>query len=145
MAEGFSLESISEAISLAANSLLLRNGKERAHGDSTGVHASDSAIAWRNIALVSNPRNRVASLIVAGFHTAGQSGYDLVREFTQELPQTTASNAWQRAVQLVTTGQLDLTREPRVRATADETLTAEHPFFWAGYLLVDTGAEPPKE
>jgi hypothetical protein len=75
LAEGFSLESVSEAISLAANSLLLRNGKERAHGDSTGVHASDSAIAWRNIALVSDHRNRVASLIVAGFHTAGQSQY----------------------------------------------------------------------
>ena len=44
------------------------------HGDSVGVHASDSANAWRNIARVSNPRNTVASLIVGAFHTAGQTG-----------------------------------------------------------------------
>ncbi len=44
------------------------------HGDSVGVHASDAANAWRNIARVSNRRNAVASLIVGAFHTAGQSG-----------------------------------------------------------------------
>jgi hypothetical protein len=43
------------------------------HGDSVGVHASDSANAWRNIARVSNQRNIVASLIVGAFHTGGQS------------------------------------------------------------------------
>src|SRR5262249_12836275 len=37
-----------------------------------GVHASDAANAWRNIARVSNPRNVVASLIVGAYHTAGQ-------------------------------------------------------------------------
>jgi hypothetical protein len=37
-----------------------------------GVHASDAANAWRNIAAVSNHRNTVASLIVAASHTAGQ-------------------------------------------------------------------------
>jgi len=43
------------------------------HGDSVGVHASDAANAWRNIAKASNPRNVAASLIVGAFHTAGQS------------------------------------------------------------------------
>ena len=49
--------------------------QERAHehGDSVGVHASDAANAWRNIARVSNPRNVVASLIVGAYHTGGQS------------------------------------------------------------------------
>jgi len=75
LAEGFAAEDIGEAISLAANSLLLRNASsERAHGDSVGVHASDSAIAWRNIARVSNQRNQMASLVCAAFHTAGQTG-----------------------------------------------------------------------
>jgi hypothetical protein len=46
------------------------------HGDSVGVHASDAANAWRNIARVSNSRNQVASLIVGAYHTAGQT--DLV-------------------------------------------------------------------
>jgi hypothetical protein len=75
LAEGFAVEDVGEAISLAANSLLLRNNdKDRTHGDSTGVHASDSAIAWRNIARVSNQRNQMASLVCAAFHTAGQTG-----------------------------------------------------------------------
>jgi hypothetical protein len=85
LAEGIAPESIGEALSLAANRLLLHDpGRRQAanadkpvgsvHGDSVGVHASDSANAWRNIARVSNQRNVAASLIVGAFHTAGQSG-----------------------------------------------------------------------
>jgi hypothetical protein len=86
LAEGFAAEDVGAAISLAANELVLRDpgrAKEWAnaekpigsvHGDSVGVHASDAANAWRNIARVSNRRNAMASLIVGAFHTAGQSG-----------------------------------------------------------------------
>jgi hypothetical protein len=83
--EGFAPESIGEAMSLAANMLVLTDpgrpekwaSEEKpagsCHGDSVGVHASDAADAWRNIVRVSNVRNVVASLIVGAFHTAGQS------------------------------------------------------------------------
>ncbi len=85
LAEGYSPEAVGEAMSLAANQLVLRdNGrgnsdnpakpKGSCHGDSVGVHASDSANAWRNIARVSNQRNTAASLIVGAYHTAGQNG-----------------------------------------------------------------------
>lgn len=89
LADGFAPESIGEAISLAANQLVLhdpgrakdieRKGhcerlKGSVHGDSVGVHASDAANAWRNIVRVSNHRNIVASLVTAAFHTAGQAG-----------------------------------------------------------------------
>jgi len=85
LAEGIALESVGEAISLAANQLVLHDpGRKKAdtdakpigsvHGASVGVHASDSANAWRNIARVSNRRNSLASLIVGAYHTAGQSG-----------------------------------------------------------------------
>ncbi len=85
LAEGFSPEDVGEAISLAANQLLLldpgrtqgdaekRKPIGSVHGDSVGVHASDAANAWRNIARVSNPRNTFASLIVGAYHTAGES------------------------------------------------------------------------
>lgn len=85
--EGFDPESIGESISLAANALVLHDpGRLQkyanedkpagtCHGDSVGVHASDAANAWRNIARVANPRNAVASLIVGAFHTAGQLEY----------------------------------------------------------------------
>jgi hypothetical protein len=39
-----------------------------------GVHASDAANAWRNIARVTDRRNTIASLIVGAYHTAGQAG-----------------------------------------------------------------------
>ena len=85
LAEGISPDAIGEAISLASNQLLLcdpgRSASQASpgkpagsvHGASVGVHASDSANAWRNIAKVSNPRNTAASLIVGAFHTAGQA------------------------------------------------------------------------
>ncbi len=83
--EGFSPEAVGEAISLAANQLVLHDpGRKQAdsaakpigsvHGASVGVHASDAANAWRNIARVSNHRNTIASMIVGAYHTAGQSG-----------------------------------------------------------------------
>lgn len=87
LAEGFSTEDVGEAISLAANQLVLNDpgrpekysakGKPAGcvHGDSVGVHASDAANAWRNISRVGNDRNRVSSLIVGAFHTAGQLPY----------------------------------------------------------------------
>jgi hypothetical protein len=82
--DGVSPEVIGEAISLAANQLVLHDPGRRkedspakpigsVHGASVGVHASDAANAWRNIARVSNRRNTIASLIVGAYHTAGQS------------------------------------------------------------------------
>jgi hypothetical protein len=85
LGEGVALEAIGEAISLAANQLVLHDpgrtkedtsAKPRGsvHGASVGVHASDAANAWRNISRVSNRRNALASMIVGAYHTAGQSG-----------------------------------------------------------------------
>lgn len=85
LAEGFSPEAVGEGISLAANQLVLHDPGRRkedspqkpvgsVHGASVGVHASDAANAWRNIARVSNRRNTLASLIVGAYHTAGQAG-----------------------------------------------------------------------
>ena len=83
--DGVAPEFIGEAISMAANQLVLHDpGRKQAdspakpkgsvHGASVGVHASDAANAWRNISRVSDRRNMYASLIVGAYHTAGQSG-----------------------------------------------------------------------
>lgn len=84
LVDGYQPDQIAEAISLAANLLLLHDaGRKRdsdgdkvkgsVHGASVGVHASDAANAWRNIARVSNHRNTVVSILVGAYHTAGQS------------------------------------------------------------------------
>lgn len=82
LAEGISPVGLGEAISLAANQLILRDHgrtpREEAtgkpigtvHGDSIGVHASDSANAWRNLALSSDARNCFASLILGAYQVA---------------------------------------------------------------------------
>jgi hypothetical protein len=78
LAEGIAPEDVGEAISLAANQLVLRQVENwaadyygrRVHGDSPGVHASDAVNAWRNIGRVSNPRHRAAGLILAAAHVA---------------------------------------------------------------------------
>jgi hypothetical protein len=80
--EGFAPDAIGEAISLAANQLILRDYGRRpddevpgkpigsVHGDSIGVHACDSANAWRNLARVANPRNTFACLILGAYQVA---------------------------------------------------------------------------
>lgn len=82
LAEGLSPDDVGEAISLAANQLVLRDrgrtpreespGKPlgSVHGDSIGVHASDSANAWRNLSRVAGPRNRFACLILGAYQVA---------------------------------------------------------------------------
>jgi hypothetical protein len=81
LAEGMAPEAIGEALSLAANQLVLRdNGRPKSnnpykpvgsvHGDGIGVHACDSANAWRNMARYSNPANAVACLILGAYQCA---------------------------------------------------------------------------
>lgn len=80
------------------------------------------------------------TILLSRWRPAGQSSYDLVREFAQELPHTAPTDAWQRSVQLGTQTPIDLAAEPRVKASGiDNPPTAVHPFFWAGYMLIDTG------
>lgn len=82
LAEGIAPDAVGEAIVLAANQLVLRDVGRTAreewdhkplgsvHGDSIGVHACDSANAWRNMARVSNTRNQFACLILGAYQVA---------------------------------------------------------------------------
>ena len=48
-------------------------------------------------------------------------------------------------MQLLEDQPLDLSREPRVKLSGDgASVTGKNPFFWAGYMLVDTGWAPAK-
>lgn len=82
LAEGFAPDAIGEAVSLAANQLVLRDvgrkgnqvqpGKPEGsvHGDSIGVHASDSANAWRNIARYGGDRHAMIATILSAYQVA---------------------------------------------------------------------------
>jgi len=80
------------------------------------------------------------TVLLSRWRTGGQSSLDLVREFMQELPRTTPADAWQRAVMVIAESPLDLDAEPRIKKTAgDQPPKGNHPFFWSGYILVDSG------
>lgn len=95
LAEGFDPVEVGEAVSLAANQILLRDhgrppeweyaGKPTGsvHGDSIGVHACDSINAWRNLARVSHGRNVFACLILGAWQIARECS---VREFQKWEP-----------------------------------------------------------
>ena len=82
LAEGYRPTVIGEAISLAASLLVLRDGGRLpqyeaklkppgcVHGDSMGVHASDAANAWRNLAGVSSGNNVYACLMLGAWQVA---------------------------------------------------------------------------
>jgi len=82
LAEGVAPAALGEAISLAANQLVLRDAGRPAaearpgkpegsvHGDSIGVHASDSANAWRGLAGVARPNDAYACLILGAWQVA---------------------------------------------------------------------------
>ncbi len=101
LAEGFTPEDVGAAMSLAATRLLLHDpgrsdespGKPvgSVHGASVGVHASESANAWRNIARVGSARDAFASLIAGAYHTAGQSRHVGSEPFDHDGERCTAS------------------------------------------------------
>lgn len=84
------------------------------------------------------------SALISRWQTSGKTNRDLLREFALELPHTAANQAWRRSVALARSTDLDAVQEPRFKRPAEgtEAITAEHPFLWSGYLLVDTGYDP---
>jgi hypothetical protein len=80
------------------------------------------------------------TLLISRWRPGGQTSYDLVREFVQELPYMSPAAAWQRSVLLASDREIDPAVEPRVdHDAAKAPPSASHPFFWAGYMLVDSG------
>lgn len=80
------------------------------------------------------------TVLLSRWRVGGQSTLDLSREFLQELPRLSASEAWQRSVRLFREAELDLSAESRVREEKlEKPLTGQAPFFWSGYLLIDGG------
>jgi hypothetical protein len=79
-------------------------------------------------------------ILLSRWRTGGRTNLALVHEFVRELPHRPPTEAWQRACLLAHESQLDPQNEPRLKGveTTGNLPTAKHPFFWAGYLLVDT-------
>lgn len=88
--------------------------------------------------------NGARTILLSRWPTGGRTNLELVRDYAQELPQLPATKAWERARMLAREATLDARNEPRIKGTDDgDSMTrTDHPFFWGGYLLVDTGPRP---
>ena len=85
------------------------------------------------------------TILLSRWRTGGETSFDLVREFAQELPHATAAESWQRSVLLTMDSPLDPNLEPRLTVKAsDQPANATNPFFWSGYLLIDSGTPPER-
>ncbi len=86
--------------------------------------------------------------LLARWRVGGRTTADLMTEFLRDAtltadhaPAPSASASWQRAVDVVTAEAPDPDREPRLKRGEQPLTDARHPFFWAGYLLLDSAAE----
>jgi hypothetical protein len=82
LADGFAPSALAEAVSLASNQLVLRDsgrtgravqpGKPEGsvHGDSIGVHSSDSTNAWRHIAAAGSRKQTMIATVMSGYQVA---------------------------------------------------------------------------
>jgi hypothetical protein len=98
------------------------------------------------------------SAVVSRWRTGGKLAVDLVEEFIRDVSAIPADEAappsvvesWHRAVELVGAEQPDPAREPRLKQSPGAVLAdARHPFFWAGYAVIDCGPgaydDPPPQ
>jgi hypothetical protein len=84
-----------------------------------------------------------SNVLLSRWPVGGQSTFELIREYVQELPYTRASEAWRRSVLLAARNPIDPAQEPKLRMVSlTDEVRATHPFFWASYLLVDNGTQP---
>jgi hypothetical protein len=83
------------------------------------------------------------SILISRWPLGGQASLLLSREYVQELPYVSAAEAWQRSVQLLRSAPLEPGAEPRLaRDGWDGSLSGDHPLFWAGHLVIDSGSSP---
>ncbi len=104
--------------------------------DSKKVDTSGHSMFFMSTNLMASGIQR---LLISRWRVGGQSARYLIRDFLQEQPHSTPSDAWQRAVLLSGKRLLDPAGEPRLDSQMKMSAAAEHPFFWSGYLPMEGG------
>jgi len=79
--------------------------------------------------------------VVSRWNVGGRTAIDLVEEFVRDAA-APPSEAWRRAVEIVMREPPDPAVEPRLKQSPGGVLEdSTHPFFWAGFMLVDCGGD----
>ncbi len=84
------------------------------------------------------------SVLVGRWPAGAFPATELAREFVQELDELGPEAAWQRSVELLWQTEIDHMLDPTIVVDKElASLPGEHPYFWAGYLLMDLTVPPP--
>lgn len=80
------------------------------------------------------------TVLLSRWRTGGATSVAATGSFLEKLSALGAAEAWQKSLTDMRDATLDAEREPRLRRLpAGQKLKAEHPFFWAGFILIDAG------
>ncbi|MCC9609329.1 tetratricopeptide repeat protein [Blastopirellula sp. JC732] len=87
------------------------------------------------------------TLALSRWHSGGDAAIRMTAGIGARIDQMPASQAWQEAIAEVRNSPLDAAHEPRVRVLGELKAPekADHPFFWADMMLIDTGIVPVEE
>ncbi|MEQ8847366.1 hypothetical protein [Botrimarina sp.] len=76
-------------------------------------------------------------LLVERWQSGGRRAGELAAEWLLGFERLGAAAAWERSLALGRTTPLDPAAEPRLTVEPGQTPAAEHPFWWAGFFVVD--------
>ncbi len=81
------------------------------------------------------------AILMSRWRTGGRSAFDLTADFVKNYETQPVADAWKNAVAALRERDVVLDEEPRLRkpGKSDPTPKYDVPFWWAGYLLVDSG------
>ena len=122
-----------------APKLIVLPGFDTAASGSVGKKSTGEEMLQTTMGLLSTGCQTV---LLSRWRLGGQASFDLVREFVTQLNDESPSSALQRSIELVRSSPIDPDAEPRIDSksvTEENVPTGEHPFFWAGYQLIDLG------
>ena len=107
-----------------------------------GATATDgSDLFWTACAMMTSGSQ---TAVLSRWRVGGESTALLTGEMLKNAELgSTATESWHKAIETLRAAQLEPEQEPRVQRTRKgEKISASHPFFWAGYLLVQSGELP---
>ena len=87
------------------------------------------------------------TILLSRWRVGGRSTFDLTGHFLKNIQTMGAAEAWRQSILDVGVEPLVLAEEPRLRPGAGEVdvPSANHPFFWSSFILLDRGERPLKE
>ena len=81
------------------------------------------------------------TMLLSRWRTGGRSAYDLTQDFVKNYENEPAADAWKNAVLSLMARDVIPDEEPRLKklGRSEEIPKYSAPFWWAGYMLIDSG------